>query len=274
MLFRSREIATSVKGPVIASLARVVPGDIERAAEALKGADRWRIHTFVSTSDIHLKDMLRMSKDQVLDSIREGVRLAASHTDDVEFSAQDATRTELDFLLECYRVAVAAGATTINVPDTVGYATPAEFGELVRRVVETVPDSVVVSTHCHNDLGLAVANSLAGVLNGARQVEVAVNGIGERAGNCSMEEIAMVIRTRGKALGLHHGLETREIARASRLVSMTTGYSVQPNKAVVGSSAFAHESGIHQHGVLSNRATYEIMDPQEIGLEEIGRAHV
>ena len=262
-----REIATSVKGPVIASLARVVPGDIERAAEALKGADRWRIHTFVSTSDIHLKDMLRMSKDQVLDSIREGVRLAASHTDDVEFSAQDATRTELDFLLECYRVAVAAGATTINVPDTVGYATPAEFGELVRRVVETVPDSVVVSTHCHNDLGLAVANSLAGVLNGARQVEVAVNGIGERAGNCSMEEIAMVIRTRGKALGLHHGLETREIARASRLVSMTTGYGVQPNKAVVGSSAFAHESGIHQHGVLSNRATYEIMDPVEIGLE-------
>ena len=208
-----------------------------------------------------------MSHAQVLDAIREGVKLAVGYTDDVEFSAQDATRTELEFLLECYRVAVGAGATTINVPDTVGYATPAEFGELVRRVVETVPDSVVVSTHCHNDLGLAVANSLAGVLNGARQVEVAVNGIGERAGNCSMEEMAMVIRTRGKALGLHHGLETREIARASRLVSMTTGYSVQPNKAVVGSSAFAHESDIHQHGVLSNRATYEIMDPQEIGLE-------
>lgn len=262
-----REIATSVKGPVIASLARVVPGDIERAAEALRGADRWRIHVFVSTSDIHMTEMLRMSKDQVLTSIRDGVRLAASHTDDVEFSAQDATRTELEFLLACYRAAVESGATTLNVPDTVGYATPLEFGELVRRVRETVPDHVVISTHCHNDLGLAVANSLAGIQNGARQVEVAVNGIGERAGNCSLEEIAMVVRTRGKALGLGHGLDTREIVRTSRLVSMTTGYSVQPNKAVVGSSAFAHESGIHQHGVLANRATYEIMDPLDIGLE-------
>jgi 2-isopropylmalate synthase len=243
-----REIATSVRGPVIAALARVVPGDIDRAAEALKGADRWRIHTFVSTSDIHMKDMLRMSQPQVLDAIRDGVKQAVGYTDDVEFSAQDATRTELGFLLECFRVAVEAGATTINVPDTVGYAMPHEFGELVREVREAVPDHVVVSTHCHNDLGLAVANSLAGIVNGARQVEVAVNGIGERAGNCSLEEIAMIMRT-------------------SRLVSMTTGYSVQPNKAVVGSSAFAHESGIHQHGVLANRATYEIMDPLEIGLE-------
>ncbi len=262
-----REIATSVRGPVIAALARVTTGDIERAAEALKGAERWRIHTFISTSQIHMQDMLRMSHQQVIDAIREGVTLAVSYTDDVEFSAQDATRTELDFLLECFRVAVEAGATTINVPDTVGYAMPHEFGELVRTVRERTPEHVVVSTHCHNDLGLAVANSLAGIVNGARQVEVAVNGIGERAGNCSLEEVAMIVRTRGQALGVRHGLNTREIVRTSRLVSMTTGYSVQPNKAVVGASAFAHESGIHQHGVLANRATYEIMDPLEIGLE-------
>jgi 2-isopropylmalate synthase len=262
-----REIATSLRGPVIAALARVVPGDIDRAAEALKGAERWRIHTFISTSAIHMKDMLRMSQPQVLDAIRDGVKQAVGYTDDVEFSAQDATRTELRFLLECFKVAVEAGATTINVPDTVGYAMPHEFGELVRVVRESVPDDVVVSTHCHNDLGLAVANSLAGIVNGARQVEVAVNGIGERAGNCSLEEIAMIVRTRGQALGVRHGLNAKEIIRTSRLVSMTTGYSVQPNKAVVGSSAFAHESGIHQHGVLANRATYEIMDPLEIGLE-------
>jgi 2-isopropylmalate synthase len=262
-----REIATSVRGPVIAALARVTTGDIERAAEALKGGERWRIHTFISTSQIHMQDMLRMSHRQVIDAIRDGVKLAASYTDDVEFSAQDATRTELDFLLECFRVAVEAGATTINVPDTVGYAMPHEFGELVRTVRERTPEHVVVSTHCHNDLGLAVANSLAGIVNGARQVEVAVNGIGERAGNCSLEEVAMIVRTRGQTLGVRHGLNTREIVRTSRLVAMTTGYSVQPNKAVVGASAFAHESGIHQHGVLANRATYEIMDPLEIGLE-------
>ncbi|MEX1046112.1 MAG: 2-isopropylmalate synthase [Actinomycetota bacterium] len=262
-----REIASSVRGPVICSLARVTPGDIDRAAEALKGAERWRIHTFISTSDIHMQDMLRMSNNQVLDSIRDGVKHAVSYTDDVEFSAQDATRTELDFLLECFKVAVDAGATTINVPDTVGYAMPHEFGELVRVVREQTPDNVIISTHCHNDLGLAVANALAGVVNGARQVEVAVNGIGERAGNCSLEEVAMIVRTRGKTLGVRHNLKTKEIMRTSRLVSMTTGYTVQQNKAVVGSSAFAHESGIHQHGVLSNRATYEIMDPLEIGLE-------
>ncbi len=262
-----REIATSVHGPVIAALARVTPGDIHRAAEALKGADRWRIHTFISTSDIHMSDMLRMSHDQVLDGIREGVGLAVGYTDDVEFSAQDATRTELAFLLECFRVAVASGAKTINVPDTVGYAMPHEFGELVRIVRESVPDDVTISTHCHNDLGLAVANALAGIVNGARQVEVAVNGIGERAGNCALEEVAMIVRTRAQALGVHHGLNALEIMRTSRLVSMTTGYSVQPNKAVVGASAFAHESGIHQHGVLSNAETYEIMDPVEVGLE-------
>jgi 2-isopropylmalate synthase len=262
-----REIASSVRGPVIAALARVTPGDIDRAAEALKGAERWRIHTFISTSQIHMQDMLRMSRDQVLEAVRDGVRQAVGYTDDVEFSAQDATRTELDFLLECFRVAVEAGATTINVPDTVGYAMPHEFGELVRTVREATPGHVVISTHCHNDLGLAVANSLAGIVNGARQVEVAVNGIGERAGNCSLEEVAMIVRTRRESLGVRHDLNLKEITRTSRLVSMTTGYGVQNNKAVVGSSAFAHESGIHQHGVLSNRATYEIMDPLEIGLE-------
>jgi 2-isopropylmalate synthase len=261
------EIAGSVRGPVIAALARTTTQDVERAAEALKGAERFRIHTFISTSDVQRESMLKMSHQQVLDAIRENVTLAVSYTDDVEFSAQDATRTELDFLLECFRVGVECGATTINVPDTVGYATPAEFGELVRVVREATPDHVTISTHCHNDLGLAVANSLAGIEHGARQVEVAVNGIGERAGNCSLEEIAMIVRTRGEHLGVRHGLNLKEIVRTSRLVSMTTGYSVQPNKAVVGASAFAHESGIHQHGVLANRATYEIMDPLEIGLE-------
>ncbi len=262
-----REIADTVKGPVIAALARTATGDIERAAEALKGADRWRIHTFISTSDVQRESMLKMSYDQVLTAIRENVSLAKSYTEDVEFSAQDATRTPLEFLLECFKLAVSCGATTINVPDTVGYATPTEFGELIRIVRDQTPDDVVISTHCHNDLGLAVANSLAGIENGAGQVEVAVNGIGERAGNCSLEEIAMVVRTRGQALQKTHGLNIKEIVRTSRLVAMTTGYSVQPNKAVVGASAFAHESGIHQHGVLSNRATYEIMDPVEIGLE-------
>src|SRR3990172_1574642 len=240
-----REIATSVRGPVIAALARVTPQDIDRAGEALKGADRFRIHVFISTSDVQVKDMLRMTRDQVLRASVEGVKHALGYTDDVGFSAQDATRTDRDFLFAVFDAAVQAGATTINIPDTVGYAMPHEFGELVRQVRERTPDHVTISTHCHNDLGLAVANSLAGIVNGARQVEVAVNGIGERAGNCSLEEII----------------------RTSRLVSMLTGYPVQPNKAVVVSSAFAHESGIHQHGVLMNRATYEIMDPLEIGLE-------
>jgi 2-isopropylmalate synthase len=262
-----REIADTVKGPVIAALARTATGDIERAAEALKGAERWRIHTFISTSDIQMGAMLKMSNQQVLQAIEDNVKLAKTYTEDVEFSAQDATRTELGFLLECFRLAVRHGATTINVPDTVGYATPTEFGELVRIVRQELPDEVVISTHCHNDLGLAVANALAGIENGARQIEVAVNGIGERAGNCSLEEVAMIVRTRGEHLGVRHGLDIKEITRTSRLVSMTTGYGVQPNKAVVGASAFAHESGIHQHGVLANRATYEIMDPLEIGLE-------
>ncbi len=261
------EIASSVKGPVIAGLARVSETDVDRCAKALEPAERFRIHVFVSTSEIHLREMLRMSEEQVLQAVRDAVRRAKSYTEDVEFSAQDATRTAPEFVIATSLAAVEEGATTINVPDTVGYALPHEFGELVRMVREAMPDHVVISTHCHNDLGLAVANSMAGVANGARQVEVAVNGIGERAGNCSLEEVAMIVSTRGQTTGLSHGLRLKEIARTSRLVSMLTGYPVQPNKAVVGANAFAHESGIHQHGVLMNRATYEIMDPVEVGLD-------
>ncbi|MEX2458696.1 MAG: 2-isopropylmalate synthase [Actinomycetota bacterium] len=260
-------IAESVKGPVIAALCRTNPEDVDRGWEAIKAAPKGRLHLFVSTSDVHMTSMLKMSHEEVLRLTRETVERAAGYTEDVEFSAQDATRTELDFMLEVFRVAVEAGATTINVPDTVGYALPHEFGELVRTVREALPEHVTISVHCHNDLGLAVANSMAGVMNGARQVEVAVNGIGERAGNCSLEEVAMIVATRGQSLGLSHNLNLKEIARTSRLVSLLTGYVVQPNKAVVGANAFAHESGIHQHGVLMNRATYEIMDPSEIGLE-------
>ena len=260
-------IADQVKGPTIAALCRTNHDDVDRGWEAVKGAQRGRLHLFVSTSDVHMTSMLKMDREQVLTLTRETVRRAAGYTEDVEFSAQDATRTDPEFMLEVFRVAVEEGATTINVPDTVGYALPHEFGELVRMVRDVLPEHVVISTHCHNDLGLAVANSMAGVMNGARQVEVAVNGIGERAGNCSLEEVAMIVQTRGQALGLRHNLNLKEIARTSRLVSLLTGYVVQPNKAVVGANAFAHESGIHQHGVLMNRATYEIMDPAEIGLE-------
>ncbi|MGH2740622.1 MAG: 2-isopropylmalate synthase [Actinomycetota bacterium] len=262
-----REIADRVKGPVIAGLARCNTADIDRTWEAVGGAQHGRIHIFISTSDVHVKDMLRMTNDGVIEATRDSVRRAVGYTNDVEFSAQDATRTDPAFMLEVFRVAVEEGARVINVPDTVGYAMPYEFGELVRMVRESLPDDVVISVHCHNDLGLAVANSLSGVRAGARQVEVAVNGIGERAGNCALEEIVMTLATRGEALGLHTGLNTKEIARTSRMVSMLTGYPVQPNKSVVGSSAFAHESGIHQHGVLMNRATYEIMNPEDIGLE-------
>jgi 2-isopropylmalate synthase len=262
-----QRIAGSVKGPAIAALCRAGEADVDRGWEAISSAVRPRLHVFISTSQIHMQTMLRMSEDDVVAATRASVRRAGSYTDDVEFSAQDATRSDPEFVLRVFRAAVEEGATTINVPDTVGYALPHEFGELVREVREALPDHVVVSVHCHNDLGLAVANSMAGVAGGARQVEVAVNGIGERAGNCSLEEVAMVVATRGASLGLSHGLNLREIARTSRLVSLLTGYPVQPNKAVVGANAFAHESGIHQHGVLMNRETYEIMDAAEIGYE-------
>jgi 2-isopropylmalate synthase len=262
-----REIASNVKGATIAALCRAGDADIDRAWDAISTAQSARLHVFISTSQIHMDSMLRMSQEDVLSTTRASVRRARALTDDVEFSAQDATRTDVDFLLDVFRVAVEEGATTINVPDTVGYALPHEFGELVAQVRAVVPADVAISVHCHNDLGLAVANSLEGVRNGARQVEVAVNGIGERAGNCSLEEMAMIVSTRGPAAGVSHGLVVKEIARASRLVSMLTGYPVQPNKAVVGANAFAHESGIHQHGVLMNRQTYEIMDPVEVGFE-------
>lgn len=255
--------------PVIASLARALPGDIEAAAKSLAPAARHRIHTFLSTSDIHRRYMLEASEDEILEQAVRAVELARSYTDDVEFSPQDATRTDFEFLVDMTAAVVEAGATTVNIPDTVGYALPHDFGSWIKQLHERVPaiaeKGVIVSVHCHNDLGLAVANSIEAVRNGARQVEVAVNGIGERAGNCSLEEVAMAIRTRADLLGIDHGMDTREITRTSRMVSFMTGYNVQKNKAVVGENAFAHESGIHQHGVLQDRQTYEIMKSEEVG---------
>ncbi len=261
-------IASEVKGPVIASLARTHPDDIDSAADALKAAERKRIHVFISTSQIHREEMLRMSEDDVLKSITESVTRAKRYADDIEFSPQDATRTHPDFVIESCRRAVAAGATTINIPDTVGYAIPSDFVALMERVYDEVRggnDDVIVSTHCHNDLGLAVANSLSAIHAGARQIEGAINGLGERAGNTSTEEIIMAVKTREDYFGVEVGADTTEIFETSRLVSRLTGYPIQYNKAIVGRNAFAHESGIHQHGVLRNRETYEIMDPESIG---------
>ncbi|HVM20039.1 MAG TPA: 2-isopropylmalate synthase [Egibacteraceae bacterium] len=259
-------VGTQAGAPVIAALARCHPNDITRAAEALKPADRSRIHVFLSTSEIHRNAMLRgASEDQIVEQAVDGVRRALEFTDDVEFSPQDATRTDAPFLMRIIDAAVEAGATTVNIPDTVGYAVPHDFGRLVADVVARVGNDVAVSVHCHNDLGLAVANSLEAVRNGARQVEVAVNGLGERAGNCSLEEVVMALATRSDLLHRATRLHTPEIARTSRLVSTLTGYPVQFNKAVVGRNAFAHESGIHQHGVLADRLTYEIMRAEDIG---------
>jgi 2-isopropylmalate synthase len=255
--------------PVIAALARALEGDIEAAAKALEPARRRRIHTFLSTSDIHRKYMLQATEEEILAQAVRAIELARTFTDDVEFSPQDATRTDFAFLVDIVAAAVDAGATTVNIPDTVGYALPHDFGRWITELQQRVPAigerGVVLSVHCHNDLGLAVANSLEAVRAGARQVEVAVNGIGERAGNCSLEEVVMAIRTRADLLGRDHGLDTRELTRTSRLVSSLTGYQVQKNKAVVGENAFAHESGIHQHGVLADRLTYEIMRSEDVG---------
>ena len=257
--------------PVIAALARAMDSDIEAAAKSLAPARHRRIHTFLSTSDIHRKYMLQATEDEILAQTIRAVELARSLADDVEFSPQDATRTDFEFLVDIVAAAVDAGATTVNIPDTVGYALPHDFGrwiaELHRRIPAIDEKGVVVSVHCHDDLGLAVANSLEAVRNGARQVEVAVNGIGERAGNCSLEEVVMAIRTRADLLGVDHHLNTPELTRTSRLVSSLTGYSVQKNKAVVGENAFAHESGIHQHGVLADRLTYEIMKSEDVGAD-------
>jgi 2-isopropylmalate synthase len=257
--------------PVIAGLARAMPGDIEKAAKSLAPAARHRIHTFLSTSDIHRRYMLDATEDEILAQAVRAVELARSYTEDVEFSPQDATRTDFAFLVDMVAAVVEAGATTVNIPDTVGYALPHDFGRWIKELHERVPAigerGVIVSVHCHNDLGLAVANSVEAVRNGARQVEVAVNGIGERAGNCALEEVVMAIRTRADILGKDHRVHTPELTRTSRLVSTLTGYSVQRNKAVVGSNAFAHESGIHQHGVLQDRLTYEIMKSEDVGAD-------
>lgn len=264
-----KAIAETVKGPTIAGLARAMELDIDRCWEAVRHAPRHRIHVFLSTSDIHRKYMLNATEDEIVAQAVEGVRRAKSYCQDVEFSPQDATRTDWEFLFRIIDAVVEAGATTVNIPDTVGYAIPFDFGAMIKACFENVPrlQDAVVSVHCHNDLGLAVANSLEAVRNGARQVEVAVNGIGERAGNCSLEEVVMGIKTRRDLLEVETGINTREIARTSRLVTLLTGYSVQRNKAIVGENAFAHESGIHQHGVLQDRLTYEIITAEEIGVE-------
>ncbi|MDP9228241.1 MAG: 2-isopropylmalate synthase [Actinomycetota bacterium] len=262
-------IARQVEGPVICGLSRTHKADIDAAWNAIKDSPRPRIHTFISTSDIHITHQLQTTRDDVKGQAKAAVALAKSYTDDVEFSPMDATRADVEFTAEVCAIAVAEGATVINVPDTVGYTTPTEYAEYFRRLYELVPAlrEVEVSVHCHDDLGMAVANSYAGLLAGARQVECAINGIGERAGNCSLEEIVMLLRTRSDTHGLDTDLDARELARTSRLVSRLTGYSVPPNKAVVGRNAFAHESGIHQDGVLKERSTYEIMDATEVGLE-------
>jgi 2-isopropylmalate synthase len=262
-----RRIASEVPGPVICALARTARADIERAAEALEPAQKKRIHVFTSGSKIHLEHMLRKTEDEVIASSIESVRLARRFTDDVEFSAQDCTRSELSFLYRLYGAAIEAGATTINIPDTVGYGMPREYAALIRAVRENVPgaDTVAISTHCHDDLGLAVANSLAAIEAGATQVECTVNGIGERAGNTSLEEVVMALDTRRDFWGHEHGIKTRELYRTSRMVSMYTGVAVPPNKAVVGDHAFAHESGIHQDGVIKALETYEIMKAETVG---------
>jgi 2-isopropylmalate synthase len=264
-----QEISRRVEGPVICSLARTHKADIDAAWEAIRDATRPRIHTFVSTSDIHIEHQLQSSREDVKGQARAAVALARSYCEDVEFSPMDATRADVEFTAEVCAIAVEEGATVINIPDTVGYTTPEEYAGYFRRLHQLVPGlrKVKTSVHCHDDLGLAVANSYAGLLAGARQVECAINGIGERAGNCSLEEIAMLIATRVDVHNLTTGLDTRELARSSRLVSRLTGYPVQPNKAIVGRNAFAHESGIHQDGVLKERTTYEIMDATTVGLD-------
>jgi 2-isopropylmalate synthase len=264
-----QEISRNVDGPVICALARTAAGDIDRAWDAVRDAERPRIHTFIATSDLHIKHKLQTTREDVLGQARAAVAHAKKYTDDVEFSPEDGFRSDREFMAEVIAAAIEEGATTINVPDTVGYATPEEYAAMFTRLYELVPvmRDVTVSVHCHDDLGLAVANSLAGLKAGARQVECAINGIGERAGNASLEEIVMVVHTRAPYLGLSTSIDTKEIARTSRLVSRLTGYPVQPNKAIVGRNAFAHEAGIHQDGVLKERTTYEIMDATTVGLD-------
>jgi 2-isopropylmalate synthase len=260
-------IANTVKESRICSLSRALKGDIEAASQALKGAEAGRIHTFIATSPIHMKYKLQMEPDQVLDQAISAVKLARGLIDDVEFSLEDASRTEFDFMCRITEAVIAAGAKTINLPDTVGYTDPGEYGAMIERLLNTVPnaDQAIFSVHCHNDLGLAVANSLAAVKAGARQVECTINGLGERAGNASLEELVMAIRTRKDIFPVQTRIDTTQIVPTSRLVSSVTGFPVQPNKAIVGANAFAHESGIHQDGILKFRETYEIMKAEDVG---------
>ncbi len=260
-------VANAVKDSRVCGLARALDKDIDRAGEALRGANAARIHTFIATSPIHMKMKLRMEPDQVVEQAVKAVKRARQYTDDVEFSPEDAGRSEIDFLCRVIEAVIDAGARTVNIPDTVGYNLPHQFGALIRTLLERVPNAgkAVFSVHCHNDLGLAVANSLSAVLNGARQVECTINGLGERAGNAALEEIVMAVRTRPDIFTCHVDLDATQIVPCSRLVSGITGFAVQPNKAIVGANAFAHESGIHQDGVLKSRETYEIMRAQDVG---------
>lgn len=262
-----KAVADVIKDSTVCGLARALERDIDRAGEALRGAVSGRIHTFIATSPIHMEKKLRMSPEQVLQQAVQAVKWARKWTDNVEFSPEDAGRSELDFLCRVLEAVIDAGATTINIPDTVGYNLPHQFGELIRQLRERVPnsDKAVFSVHCHNDLGLAVANSLSAVLNGARQVECTINGLGERAGNAALEEIVMAVRTRQDVFPCDTTIDTTQIVPASRLVASITGFAVQPNKAIVGANAFAHESGIHQDGVLKHRQTYEIMRAEDVG---------
>ncbi len=265
-----KSVAKRVKGPKIVALARAVNADIDKAWEAIRAAEKPMIHTFIATSDIHIERKLRKTKDEVLKMAEAAIKRAKKYTPEVEFSPEDATRSNFDFLCKILEVVLESGATVINIPDTVGYALPDEFGKLIRELKLAVPglNDVIVSVHCHNDLGLAVANSLAAVKNGANQVECTINGLGERAGNAALEEIVMILDTRYRTLGKRTNIKTEEITKTSRLVSTLTGYQIQFNKAIVGANAFAHSSGIHTDGVLKERITYEIISPQKVGLTE------
>jgi len=264
-----RLVSKEVKGPIVAGLARAIPKDIDRAVEALKYAKKPRVHVFLATSKIHLKYKLKKAESEILKLAENSVRYAKKHINDIEFSPEDAARTDPEFLRDVIAAVIRAGATTINIPDTVGYSMPGEFGNLIKWLKENTPgiDDIVISVHCHNDLGLAVGNSLSAVLNGARQVECTVNGIGERAGNASLEEIVMSIKKRNDIYQVETNIDATQIIKTSKLVSRLTGVVVQPNKAIVGENAFAHESGIHQDGVLKKRITYEIISPAEVGLK-------
>ena len=261
------QVAEVIQDSTVCGLARALDKDIDRAAAALKPARSSRIHTFLATSPIHMKEKLRMSPDQVVEQAVHAVKRARNYTDNVEFSPEDAGRSELDFLCRVLEAVIDAGATTVNIPDTVGYNLPQQFGELIKQLIERIPnsDKAVFSVHCHNDLGLAVGNSLAAVMNGARQVECTINGLGERAGNASLEEVVMTVRTRQDVFPCDTTLDTTQIMTCSRLISSVTGFPVQPNKAIVGANAFAHEAGIHQDGVLKSRETYEIMRAEDVG---------